>query len=119
MNPKPDTRNPQASREAPGLAAKRPGLAPSGAQPPREAGQPRPAAGSPASPANPTAEAIVSRLPDKPLVNAREIADALFQATTNFVVAAVDEGKLHAVKIGGQYRVARAEAARWIRSLGA
>ena len=68
---------------------------------------------------NPTAEAIVSRLPDKPLVNAREIADALFQATTNFVVAAVDEGKLHAVKIGGQYRVARAEAARWIRSLGA
>ena len=70
------------------------------------------------SPANPTAEAIVSRLPDRPLVNAREIADALFQTTTSFVVAAVDEGKLRAVKIGGQYRVARAEAARWIRSLG-
>ena len=120
MNPKPETRNPspQTSREAPNLAAKRPGLAPSGAQPPREAGQPRPAAGSPASPANPTAEAIVSRLPDRPLVNAREIADALFQTTTSFVVAAVDEGKLRAVKIGGQYRVARAEAARWIRSLG-
>ena len=67
---------------------------------------------------NPTAEAIVSRLPDRPLVNAREIADALFQTTTSFVVAAVDEGKLRAVKIGGQYRVARAEAARWIRSLG-
>lgn len=67
---------------------------------------------------NPTAEAIVSRLPDRPLVNAREIADALFQTTTSFVVAAVDEGRLHAVKVGGQYRVSRAEAARWIRSLG-
>jgi hypothetical protein len=39
---------------------------------------------------NPTAEAIVARLPDRPLVNAREIADALFQTTTSFVVAAVD-----------------------------
>ena len=68
---------------------------------------------------NPTAEAIVSRLPDKPLVNAREIADALSMTSTGGVTAAVDEGKLHAVKIGGPYRVARAEAARWIRSLGA
>ena len=73
---------------------------------------------NPASPANPTAEAIVRRLPDKPLLTARDVADALFQTTTSFVVAAVDEGSLRAVKIGGQYRVARAEAARWIRSLG-
>ncbi|MBQ3807149.1 MAG: helix-turn-helix domain-containing protein [Kiritimatiellae bacterium] len=110
MNPKPDTRNPQTSREAPNLAAKRPNLAPAGAQP-------RPAAGLPAR--NPTAEAIVSRLPDKPVVNAREIADALDMTGISAVTGAVDEGKLHAVKIGGQYRVARAEAARWIRSLGA
>ena len=68
---------------------------------------------------NPTAEAIVSRLPDKPVVNAREIADALDMTGISAVTGAVDEGKLHAVKIGGQYRVARAEAARWIRSLGA
>ena len=68
---------------------------------------------------NPTAEAIVSRLPDKPVVNAREISDALFQTTSRSVVAAVEEGKLHAVKIGGQYRISRDEAARWIRSLGA
>ena len=71
------------------------------------------------SPANPTAEAIVARLPDRPLVNAREIADALFQTTSRSVVDAIDEGKLHAVKVGGQYRISRAEAARWIRSLGA
>ena len=68
---------------------------------------------------NPTAEAIVARLPDRPLVNAREIADALFQTTSRSVVDAIDEGKLHAVKVGGQYRVSRAEASRWIRSLGA
>ena len=68
---------------------------------------------------NPTAEAIISRLPDKPVVNAREIADALDMTGISAVTGAVDEGKLHAVKIGGQYRVARAEAARWIRSLGA
>lgn len=68
---------------------------------------------------NPTAEAIVSRLPDRPLVNAREIADALFQTTSRSVVAAVEEGKLHAVRIGGQYRIARDEAARWIRTLEA
>ena len=69
-------------------------------------------------PANPTAEAIVARLPDRPLVNAREIADALFMQTTAAVTAAVEEGRLHAVRVGGQYRVSRAEAARWIRSLG-
>lgn len=70
-------------------------------------------------PANPTAEAIIARLPDRPLVNAREIADALFQTTSRSVVDAIDEGRLHAVKVGGQYRISRAEAARWIRSLGA
>lgn len=111
MNPTPETRNPapQTSCEAPNLAAKRPDFAPPGAQLRREA----------APPANPTAEAIVSRLPDRPLVNAREIADALFQTTSRSVVDAIDEGKLHAVKVGGQYRISRAEAARWIRSLGA
>ncbi len=70
------------------------------------------------SPANPTAEAIVSRLPDRPLVNAREIADVLSMTGISAVTDAVDEGKLHAVKVGGQYRVSRAEASRWIRSLG-
>lgn len=70
-------------------------------------------------PGNATAEAIVARLPGRPLVNAREVADALFLTSSGSVVAAVEEGKLHAVKIGGQYRIARAEAARWIRSLGA
>lgn len=33
-------------------------------------------------PGNATAEAIVARLPARPLVNAREVADALFTQTT-------------------------------------
>lgn len=73
---------------------------------------------SPADAGNATAEAIIARLPDRPLVNAREVADALFQTTTSFVVAAVDEGRIAAVRIGTQYRISRAEAARWIRTLG-
>lgn len=68
---------------------------------------------------NPTAEAIIARLPARPIVNAREIADALFQTTSRSVVAAIEEGRLHAVRVGGQYRISREEAARWIRSLGA
>ena len=114
MNPKPETRNPspQTSREASNLAAKRPNLAPSGAKP-------LPAAGSPAEPANPTAEAIVRRLPDKPLLTARDVADALFLVSTGPVTDAVDSGSIHAVRIGKQYRIARDEAARWIRTLEA
>ena len=70
-------------------------------------------------PANPTAEAIVSRLPDRPLLTARDIADALFMTTTKSVTDAIDEGSLHAVKVGGKFRILPAEAARWIRSLEA
>ena len=69
--------------------------------------------------ANPTAEAIVSRLPDKPLLTARDIADALFMTTAKAVTDAVDDGGLSAVRVGNQYRIARDEAARWIRSLEA
>ena len=68
---------------------------------------------------NPTAEAIVSRLPDKPLLTARDIADALFLVSTGPVTDAVDDGSIRAVRVGKQYRIARDEAARWIRSLEA
>ena len=77
------------------------------------------AAGSPASPANPTAEAIVRRLPDKPLLNAREVADALNLSDTRLVANAVDTGTIRAVKVGKRYRISRDEAARWIRTLEA
>jgi excisionase family DNA binding protein len=66
-----------------------------------------------------SAEAIVARLPQKPILNAAEVADALFLANSRCVVAAIDEGKLAAIKVGKQYRIHRSEAARWIRSLEA
>ena len=71
------------------------------------------------SPANATAEEIVDRLPVRAMLTARDVADALALATTAPVVAAVDSGALQAVRLAGQYRISRREAARWIRSLGA
>lgn len=68
---------------------------------------------------NATAEAIVRRLPDKPLLTARDLADALFMATPKSVTDAIDDGSIRAVRVGKQYRIARDEAARWIRSLEA
>lgn len=68
---------------------------------------------------NISAEAIVARLPQKPILNAAEVADALFLARSDAVVAAIDEGLLAAIRVGRQYRIHRSEAARWIRSLEA
>ena len=68
--------------------------------------------------ANQTVELIVSRLPRKPILNAREVADALAQNDVRTVVAAVEEGKLQAAKVGRQYRISRAAAEKWIRGLG-
>ena len=66
-----------------------------------------------------SAEAIVARLPQKPVLNARDVADALFLANARPVIDAIDEGLLSAIKVGRQYRIHRKEAARWIRSLEA
>ncbi len=68
---------------------------------------------------NATVADIIARLPDKPLLTARDLADALYQQTTRSVVAAMEEGRLHAARIGTQYRVSPREARRWIRSLEA
>lgn len=68
---------------------------------------------------NATAERLVARLPQKPVLNAREVADALFLTKSRSVVDAIDEGRLAAVKVGKQYRIHRSEAARWIRTLEA
>ena len=72
------------------------------------------------TPCNPTAETVVGRLPrNKALLTARDIADALEMQKADSVVAAIDCGALSAIRIGLQYRVARSEAERWIRSLEA
>ena len=68
---------------------------------------------------NATVADIIARLPDKPLLTARDLADALFMQTSAAVVAAIDDGSLRAVRVGTQYRVSPREARRWIRSLEA
>ena len=67
---------------------------------------------------NATAEAAVARLPKAPMLAPRDIADALALATTASVIDAIESGALAAVRINRRYVVARAEACRWIRSLG-
>ena len=68
--------------------------------------------------ANATAAAIAARLPRRPLLSATDVAAALGLATTAFVVAAIESGGIAAVRVGSQYRIARAEAERWIAGLG-
>lgn len=68
---------------------------------------------------NATIERMVARLPDKPLLSAQEVADAIFHARPDAVVAAIDEGRLAAARVGRRYRISRTEAERWIRSLEA
>lgn len=68
---------------------------------------------------NGTAEKIVARLPQKPVLSAQEVADALFLSESRAVVAAIDDGSLTAVRVGRRYRIHRSEAARWIRTLEA
>lgn len=63
---------------------------------------------------NPTVSAIVARLPKKPLVSPQEIADAFGLATPKSVIDDIALGDLAAVKIGGRYVVARAEAERYV-----
>ena len=63
---------------------------------------------------NPTVAAIVARLPKKPLVSPQEIADAFGLVTPKSVIDDIALGDLAAVKIGGRYVVARAEAERYV-----
>lgn len=63
---------------------------------------------------NPTAAAVIARLPNKPMLAPRDIADALGLATTQAVINAIEDGRLAAVPIGRRYIIARAETVRWI-----
>ena len=75
---------------------------------------------TPATTTNPTAEAVVARLPKRPILSTRDIADAIGYATVRCVVEAVESGDMRAIRTSGKgrYLVSREEAARWIRTLG-
>ncbi len=82
-------------------------------------GQAMPNATTMQSAGNATVADIIARLPDKPLLTARDLADALFLTTSKSVADAVEDGSLSAVRVGNQYRISPREARRWIRSLEA
>lgn len=67
---------------------------------------------------NATIEAIVARLPRRPLLSPRDIADAAGLGSTNAVCEAIARGQLAAARIGGRYVIAHEEAARWVRAQG-
>ena len=71
------------------------------------------------TPSNPTVAAIVARLPKTPLVSPDDISAALGLKSTRTVLDAIAARKIAAVKVGTQYRIACAEARRWIATLEA
>lgn len=65
---------------------------------------------------NATTQAIIDRLPKKPLLTPQEIADAFALATTQVVLQDIACGRLAAAKMGARYIVSAAEARRYIAS---
>ena len=65
---------------------------------------------------NATTQAIIERLPKKPLLTPQEISDAFGRATSSSVVADIRLGRLEAVFFGGRYIVAREAAIRYVEA---
>ena len=63
---------------------------------------------------NATTQAIIDRLPDKPLLNPAEIASVYGLKSTGPILADIKTGKLVANKVGGQYIVSHAAAEAYI-----
>lgn len=65
---------------------------------------------------NSTVDLILSRLPAKPLLSPRDVADALGTSTTQPVMQAIQTGSISSVVISGRYIISRTEAERYIRA---
>lgn len=63
---------------------------------------------------NATSQAIIERLPTKPLLSPKEVADAYGLKTSDPVLADIRAGKIAANLIGGKYIIAREAAAAYI-----
>ncbi len=63
---------------------------------------------------NATTQAIIDRLPNKPLLTPAEVASVYGLKSTGPILADIKTGKLVANKIGGQYIVARTAAAAYV-----
>lgn len=65
-----------------------------------------------------TSDAIIARLPNRPTITIDDVSAAIGLKSPSSVTAAIEAGELSAVKISRTcFRIAREEAARWIRTL--
>ena len=65
-----------------------------------------------------TSDIIINRLPLKPTITIDDVSAAIGLKSPSSVTAAIESGELSAVKISRTcFRIARVEAARWIRTL--
>ena len=65
---------------------------------------------------NATTQAIIDRLPKKPLLTPQEIAGAFALQTPHAILQDIACGRLAAAKMGARYIVSAAEARRYIAS---
>jgi len=65
---------------------------------------------------NTTTQAIIARLPKKPILVPAEIAAAYGLAGTTAIIADIKVGKLAANIINGRYLISRSEAERYIEA---
>ena len=65
---------------------------------------------------NATTQAIIDRLPKKPILIPGEIAAAFGMATAPPILDAIRRGKMAASCVGGKFLIARDEAARYIEA---
>ena len=63
---------------------------------------------------NPTTQAIIDRLPKKPLLTPADIAAAYGLKTSDPIIADIKTGRLAANTIGGKYIISYSAAERYI-----
>lgn len=65
---------------------------------------------------NATTQAIIDRLPDKPVLIPAEIAAAFGMADGGPIISAIKRGKISASCVSGKFYICREAAARYIES---
>ena len=63
---------------------------------------------------NATTQAIIDRLPQKPILIPGELAAAFGMMSTNPILEAIKRGKVAASIVCGKFYIAREEAARYV-----
>lgn len=65
-----------------------------------------------------TAEIVISRLPDRPILSPADVAAAMGLICGTQVIDAINRGELSGIHLSPKsYKIARAEAVRWIKSM--